>query len=130
MSTAGSASNSTPAMRADADKTIQLTEKEQAFLSEHPVLKVHMEENYPPYSLRKASGEFTGYSVAYARLVAQRLGVDFQYSQNETWDQALQNLKNKRIDIIAQAINTLQRRKFAIFSDAYMTYSTFSPHQK
>ena len=103
--------------------TINLTHTEQKFLIAHPVLKVHMEESYPPYSFRKATGEFSGYSIDYAERVAQRLGIDFQYSKNESWNHALNNLKSKQIDIVAQAINTEKRRKFALFSDAYMTYS-------
>nr|WP_321400130.1 transporter substrate-binding domain-containing protein [uncultured Desulfobacter sp.] len=103
--------------------TINLSPAEQEFLRAHPVLKVHMEENYPPYSFRKADSQFSGYSIDYAERVAQRLGIEFQYAHNESWDQALNNLKNKRIDIVAQAIDTPQRRQFALFSGIYMTYS-------
>ncbi|WP_020587636.1 transporter substrate-binding domain-containing protein [Desulfobacter curvatus] len=102
---------------------LNLTNAEKKFLRAHPVQRVHIEENYPPFSYRKADGEFSGYAIAYAKLIAERLGLVFQYSQNETWDQALHNLKTKQIDIIAQIINTAERRKFALFSDAYMSHS-------
>ena len=103
--------------------TINLTPEEQDFVGTHTVVKVHMEQNYPPYSFRKETGEFSGYSIDYAERVAQRLGIEFQYTRNESWDQALSNLKGKRIDIVAQAINTEKRRRFARFSETYMAYS-------
>lgn len=102
---------------------INLTPAEQEFLKAHPVLKVHMEENYPPYSFRTAADQFSGYSIDYAARVAKRLEIKFQYLKNESWDEAINNLKSKRIDIVAQAIDTEKRRQFALFSDAYMTYS-------
>ncbi|WP_321495227.1 transporter substrate-binding domain-containing protein [uncultured Desulfobacter sp.] len=102
---------------------LNLTHTEQEFLRAHPVQKIHMEENYSPFSYRKADGEFSGYSIAYAKLVTERLGIEFQFSHNETWDEAIQNLKTKQIDIIGQIINTEERRKFALFTDTYMSHS-------
>ena len=97
------------------------TQEEKDFLKKHPIIKVHMEENYSPFSFRK-DGEFTGFSIDFANLVADRLGVTFQYSKDEPWAEAIDNLKEKKIDIIAQMMNTKVRREFALFSDDYMTY--------
>jgi polar amino acid transport system substrate-binding protein len=100
---------------------IVLTEEEKDFLREHPVIKVHMEENYPPFSFR-VNGKFTGFSIDYANLVANRLGIVFEYSKNEPWNEAIEKLKEKKIDIIAQIINNEERREFAVFTDNYMSY--------
>ena len=100
-----------------------LSSAEKAFLRTHPTVKIHMEENYSPFSFLKENGEFSGYSVDYAELVAKRLGIEFQYSRGETWNEAIKNLQDKKIDIIAQTINTEERRNYALFSNPYMTHS-------
>jgi PAS domain S-box-containing protein len=100
---------------------IVLTDEEKEFLNTHPIIKVHMEENYSPFSFRE-NEEFKGFSIDFANQVANKLGVKFEYSKNEPWAEAVAKLKNKKIDIIAQMINNVERRKFALFSDNYMSY--------
>lgn len=100
---------------------VQLTREEKKFLQAHPVVKVHMEEGYPPYSFQR-EGEFTGYSIEFSDLIAQSLGITFEYSENESWSDAVEKLKNRKIDIIAQMINNEERRQYASFTDHYMRH--------
>jgi len=102
---------------------LNLTQEEQEFLNKHRKFKVHMENNYTPFSNINNHGKFIGYSIDYANMVASKLGIEFIYNKNEDWNQAISNLKSKKIDIIAQAINTKERQKFALFTKDYMTYN-------
>ncbi|MBL0708456.1 MAG: transporter substrate-binding domain-containing protein [Sulfurimonas sp.] len=100
-----------------------LTKEESDFLIQHKKFKVHMEDNYAPYSTIDNNGNFVGYSVDYANMLASKLGIEFIYNKDEDWNEAVNNFKTKKIDIIAQAINTKERQKFALFTQNYMTYN-------
>lgn len=81
-----------------------------------------MEDNYTPFSNIENNNNFIGYSIDYANMIANKLGIQFHYNKHENWDQAISHLKDKSTDIIAQMINTRERREFALFTDDYMTY--------
>ncbi len=101
---------------------IVLTQEEKQFLKTHNKFSVHMEDNYIPFSEIDEDGKFVGYCVDYANILASMLGIEFIYNKNENWNQAIDNLKNKKTDIIAQAVNTKQRQSFALFTKDYMRY--------
>jgi len=102
---------------------VNLTNEEKEFLNRYKTFSVHMENNYIPFSNINNDGKFVGYSIDYANMVASKLGIKFIYNKNEDWNKAIFKLKSKKIDIIAQAINTKERQKFALFTKDYMTYN-------
>ena len=102
---------------------ITLSNEEREFLNNNPVIKVYMDYSYPPYSFIK-NDKLNGFSVEYADLLSKLLGVKFEYTKTMTWNSALENLKNKNIDMIGQMVNTKIRREFAIFSQDYYDYFT------
>jgi len=105
------------------ENKITLTKEEKDFFKLNNKFSVHMENDYTPFSNIDKNGKFVGYSIDYANMVASKLGIKFIYNKNEDWNQAISNLKTKKIDIIAQAINTKERQKFALFTKDYMTYN-------
>ncbi len=99
-----------------------LTPQERLFLNKHPLLKMHMESNYMPFSNLENNNKYIGYSIEYADIIAKKLGITFTYNKNENWHEAIDRFKSKKIDIIAQMVNTQERQKFTLFSDNYMNY--------
>lgn len=106
---------------AQTEAVIPLTKEEKAFLQEHPSIKVHMESGYAPFSYIDHD-KFVGYSIDYADLIASKLGVEFEYRQNVPWSEAIEGLKSRKVDVIAQMINSEARRKFTLFTEGYYTY--------
>ena len=105
----------------DLIQQISLTPVEHAWLQKHRTIKVHMESGYAPFSYIDHD-KFVGYSIEYADLIAKLLGIKFEYKQNVPWDQAIENLKNRKIDVIAQMINSEARQKYTLFTEGYYTY--------
>ena len=103
--------------------TLNLSDAEEAFIQSHPFINVHMEDASAPFSTKMEDGSFVGYSVDYAQLISERLGVRFRYPENESWTEAVQKLKNGRLDVIAQMVPTEDRRAFALFTDTYQSYA-------
>jgi len=107
----------------DEQRRIQLTEEEKRFIDAHPRIKIHMEEDYIPFSFVRG-GELKGYSIDFAELIAKKLGVEFVYLTKQSWNEAISKLKSKEIDVIGQMINTEKRRRYTLFTDTYMKYYT------
>lgn len=106
------------ALEADLD----LTKAERDFLARNKHFSVYMEENFSPFSFWEGT-QLIGYSVDFANLVAQRLGVSFHYqSQGLHWSSAVDKFKAGKIDVIAQMKRTSEREEFALFSSPYMSH--------
>ena len=105
------------------NNTLILTKEERDFLDKNKVIKVYMDYAYPPYSILE-KGDIKGFSVEYANLLSNLLGVEFKYTTTMTWDEALNNIKSKDIDVISQMVNTKKRREFTRFTQDYYNYFT------
>ncbi|MEJ1297855.1 MAG: transporter substrate-binding domain-containing protein [Candidatus Sedimenticola sp. (ex Thyasira tokunagai)] len=108
-------------LRDKTEAAIALTEEERAFLQKHTTFKVHMESGYGPFSYID-HGEFFGFSIEYADHIARKLGVQFEYEPNVPWGQAIDNLKSRNIDVIAQMIDSEARQEYTLFTEGYYTY--------
>ncbi|XOB61241.1 transporter substrate-binding domain-containing protein [Campylobacterota bacterium DY0563] len=92
-----------------------LTDKEKEFLKNHPIIKVHNEQNWRPYNFNK-NGIPTGYTVDVLNMLVKKLGIDIQYVSGDTWSNYLTKLKNKEIDLIGNITKTTNREKYISFT--------------
>ncbi|TCT23151.1 transporter substrate-binding domain-containing protein [Thiobaca trueperi] len=104
-----------PAAESVPASTLALTEAERAFLQAHPVVRVSNELDWPPYDFF-AHGMPQGYSVDLMNLLAERIGVTFEFVQGETWDELVDLLCARRIDLLHPADKPLKLLDCATFS--------------
>lgn len=101
---------------------LAFTEKEKAFLKDHSVIKVHNEMNWPPYNFNE-NGKPKGYAIDYMDLLAKKTGIKVNYISGPTWDEFMQMIKDKEIDVILNIRNTEYRRGFINFTNHYLKAS-------
>jgi len=87
-----------------------LLPQEQAWLSEHPIIRVAPDPYFPPIEWIDSSEAFQGIAADYTRLVEKMLGVKFQIVQCATWDEVLTKAKNRDVDMLFAAAQTPNRR--------------------
>lgn len=92
---------------------------EQAFIEAHPVLRVHNEMDWPPFNFNE-NGRPAGYSIDYMNLLAEKTGFRVEYVSGPSWDQFMQMIRDKQIDVMLNIVNTEARRKFLAFTDSYL----------
>nr|WP_242523168.1 transporter substrate-binding domain-containing protein [Thiocystis minor] len=90
------------AAHAKSAATLSLTEAERAFLQAHPVVRVSNELDWPPYDFFE-HGMPQGYSVDLMNLLAARIGVTFEFVQGATWDELVDRLCAREIDLLQPA---------------------------
>ena len=97
--------------------TVQLTQAEQAWLSDHPVIRVHNEWNWPPFNYIQ-NGKPTGLSIDYMNLLANRIGIEIEYISGE-WGESLDKAFKKKLDVMLNIVKTPERQKHLLFTDSY-----------
>ncbi len=83
------------------------------------VLRVVMEDNYPPYIMRKANGALAGYLVDAWQLWQQKTGVRVEIMARE-WAEAEQIMAAGQADVIDTVSPTPQRRATLDFGQPYV----------
>ncbi|MES0489674.1 MAG: EAL domain-containing protein [Leptospirales bacterium] len=100
-----------------ASKNIILTEQEQTWLKEHPVLRIAGVPEWAPLVMLDEKNELTGIAGDYIHIIEKELGIEFQLIDIETWDEVLESGRSKKIDVIAILGQTPDRDTYLNFSD-------------
>jgi len=91
-----------------------------ATVSAGPVLRVAVEDHYPPYSFKDADGNMAGFNVDIANALAQVLGMECQIF-SVAWDDILPRLARGDFDaaVACMAVKP-ERLQYADFTDFYI----------
>lgn len=101
------------------DSNIDLTVQEKDFLAKHKTVKVSNVLDWAPYDYN-INGIPKGYSVDYMKLLADKLGIELEFVPT-TWENSLENLKNKKIDMIHTISKSDKKRlEYTLFTKPYL----------
>lgn len=113
------AQGSLPAPAAAASAAAQglaLTPAEREFMAQHPVLRAHNEKNWAPYNFNR-NGKPQGYVIDLLALLAAKLGVRVDYVSGPDWDGFQKMLRDGRLDLMPNMVQTEVRDGFALFTE-------------
>lgn len=96
---------------------IDLTAQERNWLNQHPVIRVQNEVDSAPYNFN--DGNPKGYSIDYMNLLADKLGIQIKYITGPSWNEFIDDIKKSELDVIANIVNTPERRKHILFTKPY-----------
>ncbi|MDK9706194.1 MAG: transporter substrate-binding domain-containing protein [Desulforhopalus sp.] len=103
-----------------AKVTAELTEEEQAYVAEHPVVRVAATGNWPPFEYLDSSGSYRGISADIFRLVAERVGLRPEI-HSEPWPVLYGMLKNKALDVSPGMSPSPERSREFLFTRPYLS---------
>ena len=101
-------------------KRLSLTAAERAWLKAHPVIRVAADRALPPVEFIGRNGEFQGISVDHLDRIAAILGVGFEFDTSVGWTEAVEKLRQRKLDMFSAAAATPERRAFATFTTPYL----------
>ena len=105
-----------------AAQDLILTEAEQAWIEEHPVIRVHNETDWPPFNFTE-EGQPVGFSIDYMNLVAEIAGLNVKYVTGPTWAEFLDMMRSGGLDVMLNIVRTDDRDDFLLFTDPYAVMS-------
>jgi ABC-type amino acid transport substrate-binding protein len=99
---------------------LNLTSEERAWLAAHPVIRVHNEKDWPPWNFNRGNQPM-GYSIDYMNLITKRLGIRVEYITGPDWNEFLDLIRNKDLDVMLNLSYTEEREKYINYTDGYLT---------
>lgn len=88
--------------------------------SDTPKTYIFAWEDWEPYQYKDANGRLTGVEIELLNAILTRMGISYKW-QETPWKRALKDIKEGFLDAALSAAITPERKKWANFSDPYMT---------
>lgn len=101
---------------------IELTEEEQEFIKEHPVIHLGVDPYFVPFEFIDSDGNYKGIASDYIKLIEERTGLDFQIEYGLTWSEAFEKAVEKDLDVLPCVSKTEEREKYFLFSEGYYQF--------
>ena len=95
-----------------------LTPEEQAYIRTHRELIVSNESDWPPFDFEEA-GEPKGYSIDLLKLLAEKSGLKFRFTNGYSWAEMMAMFRRGEIDIVHALYKTPERTKEGLFTRPY-----------
>ena len=93
-----------------------LTDGERAWLREHPVIKLAPDRDFAPVEFIDEDGEYRGIAADYIRLIGDRLSIDFQIVYLSDFNEGLEKVRSREVDMLATVIPTEERKSYMLFT--------------
>ena len=100
-------------------RTVALTPEEREFVKQMPVIRVHNEKNFEPYSFYE-DGKPRGHSVDLVRLLAERAGLQVEFVSGKRWDDYLQMIRSGELDVMTNIVRSPEREQYMHFTTPYL----------
>ncbi|WP_168708586.1 transporter substrate-binding domain-containing protein [Hydrogenophaga sp. PAMC20947] len=98
--------------------------EEQAWLDQHPVIRIGVDPAYAPYAFFGPDDQPAGIAAEISALVAQQLGVRFEPVRNLSWPDILEAARLRKLDLITTANRSPEREAYLAFSKKYLPTPT------
>lgn len=102
------------------DKTVQLTLEERKWLKEHQVIKVASDSAWAPFEFQDEKGKFHGVAIEYLKSFEEMLGVQFEISQELSWQELIKHVRQRKIDMFSCVAVTPERSEYLKFTQPYI----------
>ncbi len=101
---------------------LELTDEEQAWLVEHPIIHLGIDSAWPPYEFLTEAGQYQGISADYLAIVSSVLDVKFVVGAPVPWSETQKKLQNQQLDLTPSIAETPKRREFLSFTQPYISF--------
>lgn len=101
---------------------VNFTAAEKNWLAAHPVIKVALDPDWAPIEYLDGSGDFKGISIDYLNVISQILDLRFEMDSDLTWQQGVEALQNKTLDMFSSVSQTAERERYLQFTKPYVSF--------
>ncbi|MBF6027050.1 transporter substrate-binding domain-containing protein [Pseudomonas sp. P115] len=105
------------------DKKLQLTQREERWLKEHPVVKVIANETFAPLTFFDTDGSLRGITADLLELIRLRTGLRFEIQRGRNVNAMIEQIAAGRADIIGAIVPSTERETQLNFSRPYLENS-------
>ena len=102
---------------------VEFTKDEVEWIKENPVVKLGADNNWKPFDFADGSGNHTGLSSEYLKLISKKTGLKFDIYA-DVWSDVIKDTKAKKNDGLTCAVETDERKKYLKFTTPYLNVPT------
>ena len=106
-----------------SDQKLQLTEREEHWLVQHPVVKVVVNETMAPLTFFDANGNFRGITADLLEMIRLRTGLRFEIQRANSLRDMTLMINQRKTDIISAISPSASREEALNFSRPYLVNS-------
>jgi signal transduction histidine kinase len=100
---------------------LELTSEEQAWLKEHPTIRVALDPAWAPIEYLDEHGIQQGISADYLKKIGDMLGVRFDVAKGRDWPSLVAGVQHRRLDMFSSLLRTEERETYLRFTDSYLS---------
>lgn len=104
-----------------AEPPLELSEAERAWVAEHPVVRVGVDPDWPPFSA-KVGAVPVGIDPDFLQRVGRRIGVRFEVETRESWEAVYAAAQRGEMDVLAGTARTVERERDFAFTGRYFSF--------
>lgn len=101
---------------------LHLSDEEQHYLEQHPVIKLANDPNWEPFEFIDEDGQLQGIGADYIRLFEQQLGVKFESLPNQKWHDLIDTVKSGERPVVIARHATDERKQYMSFTKPYLFF--------
>lgn len=105
------------------DQKLQLTDREELWLAQHPVVRVVVNEAFAPLTFFDSDGNFRGVTADLLELIRLRTGLRFDIRRSRNDDEMIEQIKDNQADVIAALLPSHQRQTTLNFTRPFLETS-------
>ncbi|RAU44601.1 response regulator [Pseudomonas sp. RIT412] len=102
------------------DQKLQLTQREERWIAQHPTVRVVINDAYAPLTFFDTSGNFRGVTADLLDLIRLRTGLRFEVSHAPGMGEMMNRLSQGQADLIGAMVPSDERENRFSFSRPYM----------
>ncbi len=108
------------ASRTEAE--IELTERERRWLSRHNRILLGVDPEFVPFEFIDEDGSYLGMCADYVRIISARTGISMDIVPNLSWNEAVEQAKIRKIDVLPCVGMTEKRKEFLTYSNPHQSF--------
>ncbi|MHC8402104.1 transporter substrate-binding domain-containing protein [Pseudomonas sp. MDT1-17] len=105
------------------DQKLQLTDNEERWLAQHPVVRVVVNEAFAPLTFFDSDNNFRGVTADLLELIRLRTGLRFDVHRSRSDGEMIEQIKDNKADVIAALLPSAQRETTLNFTRPYLQNS-------
>ncbi|MDX1352944.1 MAG: diguanylate cyclase [Thiomicrorhabdus sp.] len=109
---------------------LSFSPQEVNWINKHPEVKVAIDSNWAPIEFLNHKGEYQGIAKEYFSYLSSYTGIKFIPATDLNWQQAVQQVKDRQLDMFSAVVNTPERRKYLNFTSPYLKFPMIIATQK
>ncbi|MEN8263276.1 MAG: transporter substrate-binding domain-containing protein [Nitrospirota bacterium] len=109
-------------MGVPAEKEIMLTDKEKAWIRDHPAIRLGIDPEFAPFEYIMKDDSYSGIASDYIKILNERLGLNMQVVPGLTWEETVEKAKIREIDVLPCVGMTEGRKVLFNFSNPYINF--------